>query len=299
MTRNTELVSIIMNCFNSDKYLKEAIDSIYAQTYDNWEIIFWDNGSTDNSSSIANSYDERLKYFFSEKTTPLGEARNLALREANGDYIAFLDCDDLYLPDKIQIQLAAMQASRAVLSYGSWIEINEEGEQKNAFRLRQYNGDVFERLMIKYNVNFQTLIIQRNFLEKNKINFDTKLQFSPDLKLVMEISYISSKVVVLDEFLVKYRVHGSSMSSRYRQDKYDNLDSIMSYFIGKGACYRYPDFYRKALFRRYRVRILDAVHDHNYLKVLIHYFNYSIYFLQYRITGKMIDKYNSIYQRNL
>ena len=62
------LVSIIMNCYNSERFLKEAIDSVYAQTYSNWEIIFWDNASTDDSATIANSYDERLKYYFASNS---------------------------------------------------------------------------------------------------------------------------------------------------------------------------------------------------------------------------------------
>ena len=73
---NTPLVSVIVNCFNGERYLKEAIESVYAQSYDNWEIIFWDNASTDGSAKIAKSYDKKLKYFLAEKTVCLGEARN-------------------------------------------------------------------------------------------------------------------------------------------------------------------------------------------------------------------------------
>ena len=122
---NKPLVSIIINCYNGEKYLNEAIDSIINQTYTNWEVIFWDNCSTDNSALIAKNYDERLKYFHVEKTSPLGKARNFALKKASGNYVAFLDCDDLYLPDKLMIQLNLMQSKDAVLSYGSWIKINE------------------------------------------------------------------------------------------------------------------------------------------------------------------------------
>ncbi len=86
-------VSIIMNCLNGEKYLKDSIGSIYSQTYDNWEIIFWDNASTDRSDEIAQSYDSRLKYFRSDETYSLGKARNLAVSKAKGEYIAFLDVD--------------------------------------------------------------------------------------------------------------------------------------------------------------------------------------------------------------
>ena len=94
------LVSVIMNCYNGDRFLRQAIDSVYCQTYDNWEIIFWDNASTDSSAKIARSYDDKIRYFLATKNTPLGEARNLALNKASGKYVAFLDCDDLYFPNK-------------------------------------------------------------------------------------------------------------------------------------------------------------------------------------------------------
>ena len=89
-------VSIIMNCHNGGSYLREAIDSVYLQTYSNWEIIFWDNASVDNSAIIANSYNFKLKYYKSEIKTNLGEARVRAIKKAKGKYIAFLDADDYW-----------------------------------------------------------------------------------------------------------------------------------------------------------------------------------------------------------
>ena len=107
-------VSVIMNCFNGEKYLREAIDSVYAQTYKNWEIIFWDNASTDNSAEIAKSYDEKLRYFRGEKTVPLYAARNLALKQAKGKYIAFLDCDDYWLPQKLERQVEIFESDKKI-----------------------------------------------------------------------------------------------------------------------------------------------------------------------------------------
>src|SRR3989304_6187690 len=98
-------VSIIMNCLNCAKYLREAIDSIYAQTYKDWEIIFWDNASTDDSAVIAGNYDGRLRYFRDEEVVPLGKSRNLAMEKAGGEYIAFLDCDDKWMPEKLERQI--------------------------------------------------------------------------------------------------------------------------------------------------------------------------------------------------
>jgi len=94
-----------MNCLNGEKYLREAIDSVYTQTYKDWEIIFWDNASTDKSAEIAQSHDHRVRYFKSEETYLLGKARNLAFKQAKGEYIALLDVDDVWLPNKLEEQL--------------------------------------------------------------------------------------------------------------------------------------------------------------------------------------------------
>ena len=79
------LVSVIMNCYDGEKYLTEAIDSVLAQTYQNWEIVFWDNQSTDRSAEIIKSYtDPRVKYFYAPKHTWLYEERNYAIEKASG-----------------------------------------------------------------------------------------------------------------------------------------------------------------------------------------------------------------------
>ena len=106
MSKKKFLVSIIINCFNGEKYLKDCLESVRLQTYANWEIIFWDNKSKDNSKKIFKSFkDKRFKYFLAKKHTNLYEAKNLALKKANGDIIAFLDTDDLWLKNKLQKQV--------------------------------------------------------------------------------------------------------------------------------------------------------------------------------------------------
>ena len=101
------LISIIMNCYNGEEFLKHAIKSVLSQTYKNWELIFWDNQSTDNSFKILKKYkDKRIKYFYAKKYTTLYEARNLAIKKSKGEFIAFLDVDDLWLKNKLEFQIA-------------------------------------------------------------------------------------------------------------------------------------------------------------------------------------------------
>ena len=105
-----------MNCYNSEIYLKESLKSILNQDYKNWELIFLDNHSTDNSKKIFNSFkDKRFKYFRLNKKHPLGIARHKASCKAKGKYLCFLDTDDIWLPKKISTQVKILAKSDALL----------------------------------------------------------------------------------------------------------------------------------------------------------------------------------------
>jgi len=207
------LVSIIMNCYNSDRFLREAIDSIYVQTYQNWEIIFWDNASEDKSGEIAQSYDEKIKYFRAESTTPLGEARNLALQKAEGTYIAFLDCDDLYEPDKLQKQVELMEANDFAMCYGSVLTIDEEGKVTKRSPVKNKSGFLLGSVLKKYEINMQSVLIRKSILEELKLGFPIKLKFCPDYNLFMNICALSP-VGVIRDFIVKYRIVENSLSRK-------------------------------------------------------------------------------------
>ena len=127
------LVSIIINCFNGEKYLKDAIDSVIGQTYKNWELIFWDNQSTDRSKEIFKSYkNNRLKYFLAPTHSEiLYKARNSALEKANGEFVAFLDADDWWLRDKLEKQIPLFKNPEIGLVYGNcWIFLEKKNKQK-------------------------------------------------------------------------------------------------------------------------------------------------------------------------
>ena len=120
-SKKTPLVSIIMNCYNGDKYLRKSIKSIISQSYKNWELIFWDNCSTDNSKKITKKFkDNRIYYFKSKQFVNLYEARNLALKKVNSDFIAFLDSDDIWSKNKLKIQLKFMLKNNYKFSYTNY-----------------------------------------------------------------------------------------------------------------------------------------------------------------------------------
>ena len=102
------LVTVIVNLYNGEATVAEAIDSVLAQTFSDWELLIWDDCSTDGSADIVHRYtDARIRYVRSDTWVSLGQARQAAIDLARGEWIAFLDQDDLWLPDKLERQLAA------------------------------------------------------------------------------------------------------------------------------------------------------------------------------------------------
>ena len=130
--KDQPLVSIIINCYNGEAYLNECIKSVLSQTYNNWEIIFWDNRSEDRSAVIFKSYDdERFKYFYANEHTPLYKARNLAIEKSKGELIAFIDTDDLWVKNKLELQVPLFKDLKISLVYGNlWIIKNNLENKK-------------------------------------------------------------------------------------------------------------------------------------------------------------------------
>jgi glycosyltransferase involved in cell wall biosynthesis len=207
------LVSIIMNCFNSEKYLKEAIDSVFDQTFSDWEIVFWDNISTDGSAAITSSYDNRLRYFLAPKHTELGVARNLALKQAKGKYVGFLDCDDIFLEDKLKCQIGFMEKNDHIMSYGSAIIIDENGRELRRRITKNNSGKVFGGLLRHYEISMLTVVIRRSLLIDEKLNFDTNLKYNPDFNLFMRIAS-KYPIGVMRDPVGKYRIVDNSLSSQ-------------------------------------------------------------------------------------
>ena len=257
------LVSVIMNCFNGEKYLKEAIDSVYDQTYKNYEIIFWDNASTDNSGMIARSYDNKLKYFKDKKTCPLGNARNKALQKASGEYIAFLDCDDLWLPKKLEKQLPLFYNNNkvAIVCSNTYL-FNEDGYSCLQNKRKPKTGNVFEDLLLNYFINISTTIIRKNALDNLDQWFDSRFDHIEEYDLFLRLAY-TWQLDYLDEPLSKYRFHKESQSYLYPERAPAETEIMLSKFLKL-----YPDF--KKLYPKGYLELLYYI---NYYYSLIEWKN--------------------------
>lgn len=162
-----ELVSIIMPSYNTASYISNSIKSVIAQTYNNWELIIVDDCSTDNTDEIVADFliDKRIKYYKNNYNRGAAQSRNRALQEAKGRYIAFLDSDDLWLPEKLELQLAYMKENNYAFSYtdyriclnGKWLPyINTAPNYINKRRL--YNWCYFSTITVIYDVKIVGLV---------------------------------------------------------------------------------------------------------------------------------------------
>ena len=211
------LVSIIVNCFNGEKYLDQSLKSVLEQTYKNWEIIFWDNISTDKSKKIFEKYsDERFKYFKSNQHCILYHARNQAIKEAKGDLIAFLDTDDIWLNDKLQKQVKLFSDERVGLVYGNYWRYNI----KNFFQQKRLassktlpTGLITNSLLKKYQIGMLTVMLRKRYLEEKKDVFNTNFDMLSDMDFVLKFSK-KYRFDCVQEPIAIYRQHDEQLQNK-------------------------------------------------------------------------------------
>lgn len=202
-----------MNCHNGERYLKEALDSIYAQTFQDWEIIFFDNASTDRSAEIAKSYNDRLRYIKNEELITLGAARYEAVLLASGEWVAFLDTDDRWYSHKLKTQIDELSGTDYVACYAGVRAITPDGKKIRDVRPVHKSGNVLEGLLHQFDVNMVTPMFRREIASKVNINFAPVITASEEYNLFVRIAAKGS-FLVQDIILGDYRVSPGSLTDR-------------------------------------------------------------------------------------
>jgi len=201
-----------MNCFNGERYLREAIDSIMNQTYQNWELVFWDNQSTDKSKAIFDSYqDIRLKYYYAPEHTNLGGGRANACKHLVGDYIAILDVDDMWLSSKLEKQLKLFSDPDVGIVISDTLFFNETNQRALYGREFPSEGNVFREMLVDYSISLETVMLRKSVVDRLDYAFDADFSFIADFDLVLRVLNIS-KLAISKEILAKWRVHEASDS---------------------------------------------------------------------------------------
>lgn len=205
------LVSIITPAYNTEKYIGETIECVLSQTYTNWELIIVDDCSTDNTKHVIDKYlyDKRIKYFHNTENLGEGLTRNVAIENSHGKWVAFLDSDDLWLPEKLEKQLEFMVTNNYDFTYHDYIEINEDGDE-----IGIYNSG----LEIVNNMNMYTccwpgcLTVMYNCDKIDKIKTNG-IRINGDSSMWIEISK-KSDCYLYNKCLAKYRRRKNSLTPK-------------------------------------------------------------------------------------
>ena len=222
---NQPLVSVIMNCFNGEKYLRGAIDSVISQTYKNWEIIFWDNQSNDKSAQIFKNYkDDRLKYYCAPSHVEiLYKAKNYALKKANGEFIAFLDVDDWWLPEKLEKQISLFDDPEVGLVYGNvWLFFEKKNKKKILKKGNLPTGKILNDLLNDYVIGSPTYVIRKKSLESLKYYFNDNFHIIGDFDINIRLS-AKWKVQCVQSAVALVTRHDKNLSLLNREQEIHEL----------------------------------------------------------------------------
>ena len=210
------LISILMNCFNGDKFLYESLTSVLNQTYENWELIFWDNKSTDSSREIISTIkDRRIKIFLSNKHTNLGQARNNAYQKVKGDYLAFLDVDDIWEANKLSNQIKVFEDKEVGISFTNVFYFSNKRKEILYKTKKDFTINT-NSLITNYSLSLNSIMLDINKLNKLSYDFDPIYSNISDFDLIVRLSTIS-KVKYLNKVLSCWRIHGNNQSFKKKE----------------------------------------------------------------------------------
>ena len=281
-------VSVIMNVHNGEEFISQAIQSVINQTYQNWELLIWDNLSTDNTFEVISSFkDKRIIYFKSEIFDELYTARNKAIDISNGDLITFLDSDDIWLPNKLEEQSNIMQDNRIDFCYSNFYQINKNSKKifpPKAYYSNLPSGKIHKNLLQKYTVGILTLCLRKKSLIKYGMSFEPRYSIIGDMVFVLELSEFGN-CYASQNCLACYRTHEGSLSKRkvliqvkemrnwfynlkktgkWNQSIYKTLENLTNYQRARGLISRINFFQT--------IRIIFKINDLNLIiRFIIHY----------------------------
>ncbi len=220
MINNAPLVSVIIPTYNSGQYISETIESVLYQTYTNWEILIIDDGSIDSTKSIIQSYiskDPRIKYIsLGYNSGKPARGRNVGINNSSGKYIAFLDSDDIWRPQKLEMQVKQMESQKDIgLSYVLHSFLCEDGNIKGIYprSKRRFRGHIFKPLYRSPFIYNSSIMVRADvFKEIGLLDEDPRLIAAEDYDMLLRISLVKKVDYINSPPLLLYRKRRDSIS---------------------------------------------------------------------------------------
>jgi len=245
----TPKVSVVTAVYNGARYIQDAVESVLSQTYKDWEMIVVDDGSTDDTYQKVKAIgDGRIRVIrLDENSGRPAVPRNIGIKAARGEFIAFLDYDDLWLPEKLARQVERMQAESDAFLVYSRFYLQENGRDRGINPKMVRSGHVFKDLFLAHNfIACATAMIRRsNGTDPYLFDEDMGLKAVEDYDLWLSIAY-REKVSLIDEPLAIYRLHSDNISSDFLpfMKRYEAVIRKHAPMAPKGILFRkYLSFY--------------------------------------------------------
>ncbi len=283
MKINTPKITVIITSFNSQRYLKNSIQSVLSQSYSNFELIIIDDGSKDQSRSIIKKFAKQEKkikyYFFKSNTGTASIPRNKGAELAKGKYLCFLDADDIWLKDKLYLQLKHIN-NKDILSFTSCKYITTNGEDYSNFlenyirnRLQNYFFKLGLKGLFAYNpVILSSVLIEKNFFLKFKFNTSKSLVGIEDLDLWLRIFYStnSRKISFCKKELVLIRRTPDSLNINYTQAVIRASYCVIKFFLEKKIFNTFKPFLMGIIIRSLKnlIKISQTPIKKNFVKLI-------------------------------
>ncbi|MDR0332225.1 MAG: glycosyltransferase [Dysgonamonadaceae bacterium] len=267
MSKSPE-ISVLMPVFNTERYLKQAIDSILSQTFKDFEFVIINDGSTDSSEEIILSYnDSRIKYYKNAENIGLIATLNKGVDLCNGRFVARMDADDISLPERLQKQLDFLNANPQFVMLGGDMEVIDENNQ-HIKNVQKYCPPhlIRTQLFLESAFAHPTVLIRKDILAEFRYN--AGYIHAEDYFLWSQIAF-KYPVANLPETLIKYREHQQSVSKKYQHQQQDTVKKIYAYHIGKlniTASDAELELYYKLLFTPKLIAIFDKNERRNIKK---------------------------------
>jgi glycosyltransferase involved in cell wall biosynthesis len=278
-------ISAVMAVYNREKYLKEAIDSVLNQSYENWELVIVNDGSTDNSHNICKEYLEKypqkIKYINMNKNGGAGNSFYTGVENSSGKYITFVGSDDIQLRDKFKISLEFLEKNPNIdMIFSNYETMSGEGIRTGRKLTWPSNISDDNTLLdreLRRNYMYSGLCVIKN---SKDVVFDRKLRYSEDYDLFLRLVYKGYKAFFIDETLALVRIHDNNISARYEE-----TNEAVKYILNK---YNIEELYKKLTFyglnhnRIYNTLGIVSMLRQEYTKALsyLNKFNFNNYINQ-------------------
>lgn len=226
----TPLVSVVIATYNMGKFLPEAMDSALNQTYENIEVIVIDDGSSDDTKEVIKSYltDTRVRYIVQENKGQ-SSAKNKGICESRGEYVAFLDADDIWVPEKLEMQIPVFAKAKNIgIVYARMLYIDETGRGIRILNTELFRGQISSQLFVCNFVGFGTAVVKRECFDRLG-GFREEIRMGIDYELWLRFS-TQYEFDYVDCPLLRYRVWGGQMSSNWK-GRYLSGIQIMEKFL--------------------------------------------------------------------